>query len=1151
MKLSKQKLYFFWPIPMFRIILPFISITFFGQINLLFVTVFGCINGSSYVNEKLKCKTGLWFKILSPFTVIAIIFHTIIAIITNLLYFNPIFAGFNSNILKKIDTLPDIVFLFTKMGFNIIFTSDKNNEENHWLILFFLFCFSGINAYFSLYYHHRANSILKILNRSLSLILFLSTTSIIIGKVFNYSGFNGLIFWFLLNNVLIILYIIFYKRKSINFAYVDLKGIDKPGKYLKYIFYYYVIFINKNDSRYDNVIFKRLIDILEEECLDMECPLKKYLSNEKNGLDSQYLLIKYCDKLFQHGMIKFPNDNNIKSNYITFLLFIINNKKKALLILNTIDETKISFKNDYNIHLCKKLIEKSDVEVNKDENDSFNEYKTDLQNLKELIRKTILLYFQFISLLLECKNKNITNFSKINKIGKKIIRMKKKIEDEYEILEKNKTNNTELIILYSNYSKILYNNDEKYQVIKYNDIINNEIDYYNINTILLKEKDNIYSIISAFKNDIGTILDCSYNFAKIFGYEKEEIKKKNINMLIPEIFHKKHNQIIKERFREDKNEFYQKLNNNIRCKPKCIKKDTYCISKSKFLIPIKMKIYPAKTHENDFIYIVSIINHIPLMSSILDLKEENSIKFCVLTDNNLIIKSFTPNCLEHLNLQYSCINSDNSIINYVREFYEEYLLAINTANMKNNHQDYNNDISDKKHGAKYEILLNTVQKNIIKKICNKKRKIIWMINKNNNSKNTNVETQFKRYSLKRRDSKINVIIQHFNEKEINLFMEIKKVILDKELLGYYFIFTKDNEDKDDKLKSNFSEANNVNVHKFKPDKSDVESSDFQSDIGITNPPAIKKLNSFKFMKDDKNNSSVGSNYKDNYKDKDKFKRMPTLHNYNNIFERIVNDNFTSNPLFLSFNIKDYSFNLTNNMNNNKNFNEHLKKEANNKMKIYNEYLKSIKKKSSTITTESEEDETENNSSSNTELVSSSTSSLSSKNKSLTQKSYTKVKSLSFLVPDPPGIKMNHIDNNKPNMNKCKTTKFVKKKERKSFLIGNGQNPVNKMLKSDNSKQLVKKELSNYYKVNLSIIRLYKYDFNRELFIEKKKKRISKMDKLLKNKEILSFSKDNTYPSYSLHKNNEKNSNKIKEENQNTINTSEKNPENKKNLLKQK
>ena len=135
---------------MFRIILPFISITFFGQINLLFVTVFDCINGSSYVNEKLKCKTGLWFKILSPFTVIAIIFHTIIAIITNLLYFNPIFAGFNSNILKKIDTLPDIVFLFTKMAFNIIFTSDKNNEENHWLILFFLFCFSGINAYFSL-----------------------------------------------------------------------------------------------------------------------------------------------------------------------------------------------------------------------------------------------------------------------------------------------------------------------------------------------------------------------------------------------------------------------------------------------------------------------------------------------------------------------------------------------------------------------------------------------------------------------------------------------------------------------------------------------------------------------------------------------------------------------------------------------------------------------------------------------------------------------------------------------------------------------------------------------------------------------------------------------------------------------------------------
>ena len=147
-------------------------------------------------------------------------------------------------------------------------------------------------------------------------------------------------------------------------------------------------------------------------------------------------------------------------------------------MLNTIiEEKKISFINYYIIHLCKKLIEKTDIQINKNENDSFNEYKMDLQNLKELIRKSTILYFQFISLLLESKNENRTNFEIINKMGKKIIGLKKEIENSYDILKRNKTNNNELIILYSNYAKIFDGNKVKYQIIKYNDIINKEMDY--------------------------------------------------------------------------------------------------------------------------------------------------------------------------------------------------------------------------------------------------------------------------------------------------------------------------------------------------------------------------------------------------------------------------------------------------------------------------------------------------------------------------------------------------------------------------------------------------------------------------------------------------------------------------------------------------
>ena len=171
-------------------------------------------------------------------------------------------------------------------------------------------------------------------------------------------------------------------------------------------------------------------------------------------------------------------------------------------------------------------------------------------------------------------------------MGKKIINLKKEIENSYDILKRNKTNNAELIILYSNYAKIFDGNKDKYQIIKYNDIINKEMDYYNINANLFKEKDNIYSVISTDKGDLGTIMDCSHNFAKFFGYVKDEIIKQNINILIPEIFHNKHDQIVKKRFSEDKNELYKKIINEITSKINCIEKETYSKKKKEGLIMV-------------------------------------------------------------------------------------------------------------------------------------------------------------------------------------------------------------------------------------------------------------------------------------------------------------------------------------------------------------------------------------------------------------------------------------------------------------------------------------------------------------------------------------------------------------------------------------
>ena len=66
---------------------------------------------------------------------------------------------------------------------------------------------------------------------------------------------------------------------------------------------------------------------------------------------------------------------------------------------------------------------------------------------------------------------------------------------------------------------------------------------------------------------------------------------------------------------------------------------------------------------------------------------------CVLTDDNFIIQSFTANSINILKMNYNNINSKCDIVTYIKEFNDEYLTDINTANLFNSTQLFTNERS--------------------------------------------------------------------------------------------------------------------------------------------------------------------------------------------------------------------------------------------------------------------------------------------------------------------------------------------------------------------------------------------------------------------------------------------------------------------------
>ena len=1082
-------------------------------------------------------------------SIIALIFLLFISIITNILYYKPLFVKSNTDILKKGNTLTDLIFLLTKIAINTLFALDKNTEEDHWIIILFFILFSGINAYFIIFYESRANILLSLLNKTFSFILLFSSISLLIGKIFKFTQFDGLMTLLFITIILIIIYILLYKNMNFKLLFVDYMKINNPEEYLNFVSKYYIIFINRNKTRNSELIFKTLISSIEEKCLILDCPLKRYISNLKKGIDNQYFLINYCDILFKYGISKFPNDTYLKINYTGFLLLVMNNIKKALLILDNIKENYLSLRIGYNIHLYRNLIIKYKSNII-EESDSIFQYKNEVKNFKDLIKKEIVFYRQFISLLLNYKyNNNNNNFKKIDNIGQQVIYYKKEIEEFIKKIKNMKTNCNEIIKLYSEYGKIMLNNQEDNQNIEIDNIYNadiNEIDYLNLNAQIFKEKDEIYLLVSGDKKKLGEIIDCSISFSKIFGYKKEEIIEKNINVLIPEIFHNKHNSILLEQSNKDQLEFFEILTNQKKYNSNYIEKEIYCVTKSKFLIPLKIKIYPAKTSENNIIYIVN--------ASLINIKEYKNSEYCILTDQNFIIKSFTVNCLEHLNLQYQYINSNIYIINYIKQF-QEYLIENDEIDSKSSFiSSKKNNIFSLKDKAidKYEKEklsnnnISTIITKLVKYLINKKSRITWKINMDNNLNHSNFgikKKKNKKSMFIRRASKASLMLKlndfKENDMDINLHMKIKKIAFNNEPIGYYFFFEKINDINNEEHIHN-CERTSSNIHNdyipinnYIPNKKIMfKNVKYNSDIVDSNENRIKIKRANSEMVQNLGKAGINKNSKLNKIRLSNKAILKTNINISNNFD--INDNYIPNFIYqFSFNLNKFSYELSKDIKNNIKLNEILKNESLFKVNSYYEELhsKQNKQKNPLISSSMSEYENQNDTSnSNSYSESSSSSSSSSKSSDSSNKvPEIKTKPTNFNIGKSITMKFRPNKRNSKINSIINTSKTMKPKSKNNN--NKNLNDVNSLrVKSEQKKEI------NYYKVNLNKIHFMIFDFNKEMIVEKNKKNISKIDEILKNKNYTNFEKDSTYPFFSF-QNNKSNIKKTKknEDNKNTFN----------------
>ena len=289
---KKERLKIVWPIKFLQIFLPLFSITFYGQIFLTLLKIFDNYKGNLAVSFNIRERYADMYKYIAPITAIGLGLISLTALITNLLYFKPIFNESSSDILKKHNSYCDITLLFSKILINLMFTLDKGLPSEHWLELSILTIFCGSNAFFAIFYQNRVNKVLIFLNEFFSLILFYAYFSIFISNIIvKFLDFTGWLYLFSSGAIIIFIFLLKQRKKDNYFLSKSHLSINTPGEYYLYVSKLNSLFFTQNYARKNYIIFRGFISFIELRCIDKNCPLKKYLENLNKGIESEYLLI--------------------------------------------------------------------------------------------------------------------------------------------------------------------------------------------------------------------------------------------------------------------------------------------------------------------------------------------------------------------------------------------------------------------------------------------------------------------------------------------------------------------------------------------------------------------------------------------------------------------------------------------------------------------------------------------------------------------------------------------------------------------------------------------------------------------------------------------------------------------------------------------
>ena len=716
----------------------------------------------------------------------------------------------HKNFTNKKHNVPDLYFILYRFCLVLINNIDLENC-NILLIIFMLIFISFVCFHFLILMPFR-NNIFNTLYCFMTVSLTYTQFLLFFLYFFKDKKFDGGIFLFFFGLIFFIFFLIIYDINEVSFSII-FTFTDFDSLIIRRKLNYICSFLERPKLERRQEIFLRTYTI---DCLyfNKNESIKKFF--ESNCLNKMYLT-EHIDYLFKYYIKKFPTDVRIRLNYIQFLYFRMKKIHKSQMELENLQKICItSINEEFCIYQLKKILNNSNTFINNNNNnidndnyynhndsyDIYNELKYlnsknyFIENLKNIVNN----YIMFWNLLLNSHKDIVHDLVKLSSIGKKISDLNENITKSFKnLLEMNKIEK-KLLKIYTLFQQDILNNIEfNYDKNLVNDEISNKSENIfendkNGEKIVNVEQEKYIIVISGKNETFGNIIQISLNACSLLGYTLEEILGKNINILIPEIFHEAHNNILRNRIKEINNDL-----NFISMSLKHKEINYYILNKSQYLIPFNGKIYIITNEKGEYSFVV---NFTYLETGFNDINY-------ILTNSLLYIKNFSINCIKNLGLNSDYVLSNYDIINNIKEFHDEYInYLMEIENEENNNKDtnfynvntnsyYNNKNNSYKSNKNNNI---RIKIKILNENIHKSKIITWK--KGNNVYSGFIKKNYSSYNFKNNTNSLfntnNFYNQSNNFKKSTLVLNsilleltIQQITMNNKIYGFIFKFKKD------------------------------------------------------------------------------------------------------------------------------------------------------------------------------------------------------------------------------------------------------------------------------------------------------------------------------------------------------------------------